>query len=86
MQTAFDAVCQKVSPDAPCAVGPVAAGLDRLPWSKPAKQWRDRVMFLRKAEGESWPDLSDDALAVQREAWLAAGAVRQDSAEGRFRG
>ncbi len=52
------------------ADGLVAAGLDRLPWSKPAKQWRDRVMFLRKAEGESWPDLSDDALALQREAWL----------------
>jgi ATP-dependent helicase HrpB len=52
------------------ADGLVAAGLDRLPWSKPAKQWRDRVMFLRKAEGESWPDLSDDALAPQREAWL----------------
>jgi ATP-dependent RNA helicase HrpB len=52
------------------ADGLVAAGLDRLPWSKPAKQWRDRVMFLRKAEGDSWPDLSDDALAAQREAWL----------------
>ncbi|MFH1345465.1 MAG: ATP-dependent helicase HrpB [Pseudomonadota bacterium] len=52
------------------ADGLVAGGLDRLPWSKPAKQWRDRVMFLRKAEGESWPDLSDDALAEQREAWL----------------
>ena len=52
------------------ADGLVAAGLDRLPWSKPARQWRDRVMFLRKAEGESWPDLSDDALAEQREAWL----------------
>ena len=35
------------------ADGLVAAGLDRLPWSKPLKQWRDRVMFLRKAEGES---------------------------------
>ena len=32
------------------ADGLIAAGLDRLPWSKPAKQWRDRVMFLRKAE------------------------------------
>jgi ATP-dependent RNA helicase HrpB len=48
----------------------VAAGLDKLPWSKALKQWRDRVMFLRKAEGESWPDLSDDALVAQREAWL----------------
>ena len=56
------------------ADGLVAVGLDRLPWSKPAKQWRDRVMFLRKAEGDisehSWPDLSDDALAAQREGWL----------------
>jgi len=52
------------------ADGLIAAGLDKLPWSKPLKQWRDRVMFLRAAEGEPWPDLSDDALAVQREAWL----------------
>ncbi len=33
------------------ADGLAAAGLDKLPWSKPLKQWRDRVMFLRKAEG-----------------------------------
>jgi ATP-dependent helicase HrpB len=52
------------------ADGLAAAGLDKLPWSKPLKQWRDRVMFLRKAEGDSWPDLSDDALAAQRESWL----------------
>src|SRR6202007_2943528 len=42
------------------ADGVIAVGLDKLPWSKSAKQWRDRVMFLRKAEDESWPDLSDD--------------------------
>jgi ATP-dependent helicase HrpB len=52
------------------ADGLVAVGLDKLPWSKPLKQWRDRVMFLRKAEGDSWPDLSDGALAAQRESWL----------------
>ncbi len=52
------------------ADGLIASGLDRLPWSKSLKQWRDRVTFLRKAEGEPWPDLSDDALAAQREAWL----------------
>ena len=56
------------------ADGLISVGLDRLPWSKPAKQWRDRVMFLRKAEGEasehSWPDLSDDGLAAQRGTWL----------------
>lgn len=52
------------------ADGLIAAGLDRLPWSKAAKQWRDRVMFLRKAEGDSWPDLSDDGLIARRDDWL----------------
>jgi ATP-dependent helicase HrpB len=52
------------------ADGLIAIGLDRLPWSKAAKQWRDRVMFLRRAEGESWPDLTDDALVARREDWL----------------
>jgi ATP-dependent helicase HrpB len=56
------------------ADGLIAAGFDKLPWSKAAKQWRDRVMFLRKAQGEiqgeSWPDLSDDALIARREDWL----------------
>ncbi|WBL78501.1 ATP-dependent helicase HrpB [Bradyrhizobium xenonodulans] len=52
------------------ADGLIAAGLDRLPWSKAAKQWRDRVMFLRKAEGDSWPDLSDDGLVARRDDWL----------------
>ena len=52
------------------ADGLMAAGIDKLPWSRAAKQWRDRVMFLRKAEGENWPDLSDDALGARREDWL----------------
>ncbi|NPV20312.1 ATP-dependent helicase HrpB [Bradyrhizobium aeschynomenes] len=52
------------------ADGLCAAGLDRLPWSKAAKQWRDRVTFLRKAEGDSWPDLSDAGLSERREDWL----------------
>ncbi|MDF3810536.1 ATP-dependent helicase C-terminal domain-containing protein, partial [Rhodopseudomonas sp. BAL398] len=56
------------------ADGVVAAGLEKLPWSKSLAQWRGRVMFLRAAEGEaashSWPDLSDAGLAENREAWL----------------
>ena len=52
------------------AAGLVAVGLDKLPWSKSLKQWRDRVMFLRKAEGDSWPDLSDAALAADGDNWL----------------
>ncbi len=52
------------------ADGLVACGLDRLPWSKALLQWRGRVMFLRAAEGEPWPDLSDSALADSRDEWL----------------
>ncbi len=44
------------------ADGIARLGIDRLPWSKPLKQWRDRIMFLRASEGGEWPDLSDVAL------------------------
>ncbi len=52
------------------ADGLVAAGIDRLPWSKALRQWRDRVLFLRAASPEDWPDLSDNALAETRADWL----------------
>jgi ATP-dependent helicase HrpB len=52
------------------ANGLLSLGLARLPWTKALKQRRDRVMFLRRAEGEAWPDLSDEALAADP-AWLA---------------
>jgi ATP-dependent helicase HrpB len=52
------------------ADGLIAAGIDKLPWSKSVKQWRDRVTFVRKAEGESWPDLSDDGLTAAAADWL----------------
>jgi ATP-dependent helicase HrpB len=52
------------------ARGVLSLGVARLPWSKALKQRRDRVMFLRRAEGEAWPDLSDEAL-VADPGWLA---------------
>ncbi len=52
------------------ADGLIAAGQTRLPWSKALKQWRDRVMFLRAAAPEDWPDLSDAALAQTSRDWL----------------
>jgi ATP-dependent helicase HrpB len=45
------------------AEGVKRLGVERLPWTKALRQWRDRVMFLRAAEGGEWPDLSDPALA-----------------------
>ncbi len=53
------------------AAGIAALGIDRLPWSKALRQWRDRVAFLRASEGEEWPDLSDAALAASVSDWLA---------------
>jgi len=53
------------------AQGAARLGIERLPWTKPLRQWRDRVMFLRRAEGDEWPDLSDAALAATAVDWLA---------------
>jgi ATP-dependent helicase HrpB len=46
-------------------------GIAHLPWTKSLRQWRDRVGFLRRAEGCEWPDLSDAALAASASEWLA---------------
>jgi len=58
------------------AEGIARLGLDRLPWSKALRQWRDRVMFLRRSldpgDGAAeLPDLSDAALAANATEWLA---------------
>jgi len=52
------------------ADGIIRIGLDRLPWTKSLQQWRDRVMFLRRAGGDEWPDLSDASLAGNAAEWL----------------
>ncbi len=54
----------------------LAAGLSALPphswpWSKASSQWRDRVAFLRRAEPDTWPDVTDAALAATMHEWLA---------------
>ena len=53
------------------ADGIATIGIERLPWTKSLRQWRDRVTFLRSSEGPEWPDLSDAALAQTVAAWLA---------------
>ncbi|QFU17548.1 ATP-dependent helicase HrpB [Microvirga thermotolerans] len=57
------------------AAGLASLGPSVLPWSKALSQWRERVMFLRRAEGDEWPDLSDEALAATAEEWLAPHLV-----------
>lgn len=65
---------KQVAPDADTAKvlaqGIVSQGLDKLPWSKAALQFRTRVEFLRRAEGDEWPDLSNDGLARTASEWL----------------
>jgi len=53
------------------AEGIAGIGVHKLPWSKAQLQLRNRVMFLRRAEGDEWPDLSDDALSRAAAEWLA---------------
>ena len=48
------------------------AGLSRLAWTPELRQWRMRVTFLRRIEGQEshWPDLSDEALLKTLDEWL----------------
>lgn len=64
-------------PQGPEAAEKLAEGIakfafDKLPFSKALNQWRDRILFLRKAEGDdAWPDVSDAALKASAAFWLA---------------
>ena len=53
------------------AEGVAGLGISKLPWSKAQLQFRNRVNFLRRAENDEWPDLSDRALAPAAAEWLA---------------
>ena len=52
------------------AEGVAGLGISKLPWSKAQLQFRNRVNFLRRAESDEWPDLSDGALAPATAEWL----------------
>jgi ATP-dependent helicase HrpB len=56
------------------ARGFMSLGLARLPWTNSLAQWRGRVGFLRRAEGDPWPDLADAALSASPD-WLAPWLV-----------
>lgn len=47
-----------------------AEGLAILPWTRAARQYQERVVFVRHHDS-SWPDLSDETLLNELEAWLA---------------
>ena len=46
-------------------------GLQCLPWSKSNRQWQKRLQFLYQHLPNDWPDVSDQALLINLEEWLA---------------
>jgi ATP-dependent helicase HrpB len=46
-------------------------GLRDLPWNAAARQLQARLGWLRRIEGDGWPDASDTALAATVQDWLA---------------
>lgn len=46
-------------------------GLRDLDWTDAARQVQARIGWMRKVEGEAWPDVSDAALAASVRDWLA---------------
>jgi ATP-dependent helicase HrpB len=63
------------------AQGITRVGIGKLPWTKSLTQWRDRVMFLRRAEGDEWPDLSDAALGANVD-WLLPATANKTALAG----
>ncbi|MCY6382902.1 ATP-dependent helicase HrpB [Hoeflea prorocentri] len=64
---------QTPSPDAVAdalADGVRLCGIDALPWSSSAKQLRGRLDWLRRTQGEPWPDMSDGALLDCLDQWF----------------
>ena len=60
------------------AEGIARVGIDKLLWTKSTQQWRNRVMFLRRAEGDEWPDFSNAALSTSLGDWLGPVLRVQD--------
>jgi ATP-dependent helicase HrpB len=46
-------------------------GLRDLNWTEAARQAQARILWMRRVEGEDWPDVSDAALAATARDWLA---------------
>ena len=76
---------ERVDPEAAVAAmieGVRDLGLDALPWSPELRQWQARLLSLRAwCPDEGWPEVGDEWLAENLEAWLApflSGVTRRD--------
>ena len=52
------------------ADGIAKIGVSRLPWTRHLEQLRERIAFLRSADPDNWPDLSDETLRLTVVDWL----------------
>jgi ATP-dependent helicase HrpB len=58
-------------------------GVERLPWTEPARGTRARLAFLHQLDA-GWPDVSPEALTAELDMWLGprlAGVRRWDQLE-----
>ncbi|HLV77625.1 MAG TPA: ATP-dependent helicase HrpB [Marinobacter sp.] len=46
-------------------------GLDSLPWTESTRQWRARVQLLAREIPDDWPVVTEEALTLGLETWLA---------------
>jgi ATP-dependent RNA helicase HrpB len=52
------------------------AGLHTLAWTPDLRDWRARVRFLRRLQGEAaWPDVSEERLSATLDEWLGPYVV-----------
>ncbi|KQP79158.1 ATP-dependent helicase [Aeromicrobium sp. Leaf289] len=56
-------------------------GIGLLRWSEAATALRTRLDFLHRALGDPWPDVSDEALTTNLDAWLGPQLARVRSAQ-----
>jgi ATP-dependent helicase HrpB len=61
------------------AEGIARVGLDRLPLSADQTRLLERARFMRRHEGDAWPDLSDARLGATVGEWLAPAIVGRTS-------
>lgn len=74
---------RKIEPDGETArllaEGIAKADLDRLLSPKSVRQWLARARFMRRVEGELWPNLSGEKLKLSVNDWLAPYLVDRTS-------
>ena len=69
-----DKALDRVEPETLVAAmleGVAQLGIGALPWDRQCRQWQARVQFLRRIDGNAWPDVSDEALMAEIKQWLA---------------